>query len=353
MSLFPEEPLDLSASDGFRYFPADINQALDNGRYTILRKLGWGPRSSMWIVQDTTEKRPDYCAVQIFMVGKTREVEEHLLHLLGSKRTWRARLPRYQRVWLTVQRSPRGCGQSRPGSLPVHVVKYVAYQVLEVLVERLHHKKSLIMHSGIKLENIAFWPDTYKNALEIHLKDNPPATTQIADGLPVVRSQPLANYTVDLDYPMSEVVEWDLLVTGFGHTPETLLENPTCGLSTDIWMLGCLVFHLFTGKPLFSSTGTAAERLAEVRDVLHGISTIPDAWAMDGNVRALTNATPSRPSLDQRLKEALSDDEASPALEFLQMCLAFDPTARNSADSLMLDDGTWVEEGGACSCGFH
>ncbi|KAF5320259.1 hypothetical protein D9611_011258 [Ephemerocybe angulata] len=222
---------------------------------------------------------------------------------------------------------------------------------------------------GIKLENIAFWPGTYKNELKRYLKDNPPAPTQIVDGLPVVRSQPLANYWVDVDAPMSDVVNWMLLVTGFGHmqmapytpesgydycsAPETLLENPTCGLATDIWMLGCLVFHLLTGHLLFTSTGTAGERLAEVRDVLRGISTIPDAWANDGTVRALTNAAPSRQSLASRLKKALPDHEVSPALDFLQKCLAIDPTARHSAYNLQLEEGTWVAEGGACSCGFY
>ncbi|KAF6744568.1 kinase-like domain-containing protein [Ephemerocybe angulata] len=388
MSLFPEEPLNLSAFDGFGYFPADINQALDNGRYTILRKLGWGPRSSTWLVQDTTEKRPDYWAVQIFTVAKSREVEERLLPTLQSTAFTRARdeFPNLRTsFWESSVHGEHLClviseyglpfsdllldatNSGRVG-LPVHVVKYTAFQALEVLGD-LHHKKSLIMHSGIKLDNLAFWPDTYKNAVRIHIKDNPPGTTQIVDGLPVVRSQPLANYTVDLDDPMSEVVEWDLVVTGFGHiqlapytpesgydycsAPETLLENPTCGLSTDVWMLGCLVFHLLTGQPLFTSTGTAVERLAEVRDALHGISAIPDAWGGDRHVRALTNATPSRQSLEQRLKEALSEDEAPPALEFLRKCLAIEPTVRNSAYSLQLDKGTWVAEGGACSCGFH
>jgi len=53
MSEFPEEPLNLTSSEGFGYFPSYPGQRLNNGRYEITRKLGYGPRSSVWLALDT------------------------------------------------------------------------------------------------------------------------------------------------------------------------------------------------------------------------------------------------------------------------------------------------------------
>lgn len=53
MSQFPEEPLNAPASEGFGYFPAFPGLKLDQNRYEVVRKLGFGPRSSVWLVTDT------------------------------------------------------------------------------------------------------------------------------------------------------------------------------------------------------------------------------------------------------------------------------------------------------------
>ena len=52
MSQFPEEPLSALASEGFGYFPAYPGLKLDQNRYEVIRKLGYGPRSSVWLVVD-------------------------------------------------------------------------------------------------------------------------------------------------------------------------------------------------------------------------------------------------------------------------------------------------------------
>lgn len=49
MSQFPEEPLNLTSSEGFGYFPSYPGQKLNEGRYEIIRKVGYGPRSSAWL----------------------------------------------------------------------------------------------------------------------------------------------------------------------------------------------------------------------------------------------------------------------------------------------------------------
>ncbi|KAF6757910.1 CMGC/SRPK protein kinase [Ephemerocybe angulata] len=393
MVSFPEEPLNLSAADGYGYFPADINQTLNGGEYTVVRKLGWGPRSSTWLVQakdedgtylDNEDGDYQYCAVQVFTVAQSKEVESKLLPIVQNElsRTdeW-IHFPNYfDDFWeksvhgdhlcfvmgvygLPFSHVVQAAANSGRAGLPVHVVQYASSVILEALAV-LHAEK--VMHAGVELKSIVFSVARGDGDLMKHIASTPPAKTQIIDGLPVVRSQPISNYKVKWDEPMSDVSNWMLHLSGFGYVqvppyapereldygsaPETLLENPTCGLATDIWMLGCLVFQLLTGKQLLTSTGTGAERLGEIRDVLQGI--IPDAWQADGHVQAIPDANGSTRTLEQRLKEVLSEDEASAANAFLRKCLVIDPAGRKSAKDLELRDG-WVKEGSKCSCCYR
>ena len=50
-SRFPEEPLDISAEQGYGYFPAYVGLSLKEDNYKITRKLGFGPRSSVWLIE--------------------------------------------------------------------------------------------------------------------------------------------------------------------------------------------------------------------------------------------------------------------------------------------------------------
>lgn len=51
--LFPEEPLDEPAYIGGGYYAVTPGENLNNGRYTILRKLGWGTAANVWLAIDT------------------------------------------------------------------------------------------------------------------------------------------------------------------------------------------------------------------------------------------------------------------------------------------------------------
>ncbi|KAF6743684.1 kinase-like domain-containing protein [Ephemerocybe angulata] len=373
MASFPEEPLNLSAADGSGYFPADINQTLHDGKYTVVRKLGWGPRSSTWLVKgegDEDETEP-YSAAQIFTVSASKGAETSLLPILQNvldpvdvsfagieDSFWEESVhgkhmcfvnPEYG---LPLSGVLKEAMSNRHAGLPVHSVQFTVVTVLEAL-EELHQEK--VMHSGIKLENLAFWPADVEDELEEHLAESPTCKAEIIDGLPTVRSQPLANYEVRWDDPMRDVTDWLLELVGYGHVqvppyapegehdyssaPETLLGNPTCGLSTDVWMLGCLAFELVTGTKLFTSTGTPSEQLGEIRDVLQ--ETIPDAWQGDPNVQALQAPNTSVESLEERLRRVLKKCEATEMFAFLQKCLVINPGARQSAKDLRDDD--WLK----------
>ena len=157
---FPEEPLDLPPSDGGGYYPVSLYQKLDGGKYEVVRKLGYGPRSSTWLV--FRSNRPAYFAVKIYTVA-------------ASERARTMELPIAQEVdkldpslWLPVfhgsfwERSSAGshlCSVTNPLStsvrhlqlsapkqrLPVHAVQRIVYFAADAL-RGLH--AAGIMHGG-------------------------------------------------------------------------------------------------------------------------------------------------------------------------------------------------------------
>ena len=52
VSGFPEEDLREGGRDNPGYFAARLGQPLREGRYCIIRKLGWGQYSSVWLAKD-------------------------------------------------------------------------------------------------------------------------------------------------------------------------------------------------------------------------------------------------------------------------------------------------------------
>ena len=63
---FPEEPLNLSSKKGRGYYPATLHAKLDGDQYEVIRKLGYGSRSSTWLVLRAHD--PGLFAVKIFTV---------------------------------------------------------------------------------------------------------------------------------------------------------------------------------------------------------------------------------------------------------------------------------------------
>jgi len=75
---FPEEPLLAPAIAGFGFYPAKPGESLSQGRYTILRKLGFGRYSSTWLVSDSQpgEDGSKYQAAKILTVEATKRHQD-------------------------------------------------------------------------------------------------------------------------------------------------------------------------------------------------------------------------------------------------------------------------------------
>jgi hypothetical protein len=52
LSGFPEEDLRVGGKRNVGYFPAWLGQTFLGGKYVVVRKLGWGQYSSVWLARD-------------------------------------------------------------------------------------------------------------------------------------------------------------------------------------------------------------------------------------------------------------------------------------------------------------
>ncbi|PVF94728.1 hypothetical protein CPB86DRAFT_631852 [Serendipita vermifera] len=77
----PEEPLMLSASQDYGFFNLGIGTRLNQGKYDIVRKLGWGNYSSVWLARSTRALPNNrlYSAVKILTTFATIGVAKSLI----------------------------------------------------------------------------------------------------------------------------------------------------------------------------------------------------------------------------------------------------------------------------------
>ncbi|KAF8972224.1 kinase-like domain-containing protein [Flammula alnicola] len=372
---FPEEPLDLSPAKGGGYYPAAIHQKLNGDKYEIVRKLGYGPRSSTWLVLLSYDPKY-YVAVKIFTIAASEQAKDVELPILKSLRSIdRDRsLPVFHgSFWEESRDGSHLCVVMNPLStsvqalqrdaenqrLPVHVVQQIVHTAADAL-EGLHG--ATIMHGAIKAENIFFSTGTdFKVILD---SEHPPTITKIKKYL-AVRSQPLIHGFRWKD-KKKKVVDWSLRLGNFAHgknflpfapiyhddylsAPETLLGQASCSPQTDIWMLGYMTFNLLTGKVPFFSKRNVSKQIATMRAVLE--DEVPEEWLSDSKLKNY-NATDHElvTSIEASLSDVLHKDDAVAAAAFIKSCLRLDPRKRLTAKECSHHE--WLADTTACSCKF-
>lgn len=161
MSRFPEEPLDLPEFEGGGYLPIEIGQMLNGGRYEVVRKLGYGRRSSVWLVRTPVKEPPYYEAVKVYTLSSSAHadsVEHRILQHAG--RYGKLPLPYYSTRFLEkVNNGSHLCvvtgmmsaslldisKEVENGRFPVEAVQRMAYLAVNGLYD-LHG--SGVMHGG-------------------------------------------------------------------------------------------------------------------------------------------------------------------------------------------------------------
>ncbi|EDR03773.1 uncharacterized protein LACBIDRAFT_331197 [Laccaria bicolor S238N-H82] len=243
----------------------------------LVRKLGYGLRSSVWLVWDGE----DHLAVKIYTIAASEHAKTVGLPILKVVHDldMTLNLPAYHGKFLekTTARSHL-CVVSNPMSttvralqhdanydlecLPVHIVQRIVRTVADDL-RGLHSVG--IVHGAIKPENIYFWTLTPTEYLLLIFDSEPaPAIRKIEKYLTVI-SQPLFHRykrtAQQSNYEPEKEGDYSL-------APETLLQTASCSPQTDIWMPGYMAKQLHLSGVLGES-----------------IDSIPPSWLSDAKMK--------------------------------------------------------------------
>ncbi|KAG6911426.1 hypothetical protein DXG01_016523 [Tephrocybe rancida] len=335
MSEFPEEPLDAVVG----YIPAKPDDILNDGRYTILRKLGWGLRSSTWLVADNKDPE-SILAAKIFTIEATEDCsalhEKQFYEGLGKHHS---EVPIHQGSF--EHESPRGTHlvllfihigpsvedlrlrNTSGGYLPVHIVKKVVARVVSILTDV--HEWNMV-HGAVKAKNVLIASVWTADAIRSELEASPTAPVirfvegKLQDPYPIVKSQPL-DHGFQWDSSAEDFVEADIHLVSFGNGKPYSI--PTARImSLMIWNHQCIkqrtieierrtfmmwglthsfrkTFHLLTGTAFLSEDVDRVEDLLTevgnvaatdipsaatfIKNCMKDLSEVPNAYDLLGN----------------------------------------------------------------------
>lgn len=352
MPLFPEEQLDSTLG----YFSAQPGQKLKDGKWTIARKLGWGPRSSTWLVID---KNDQHRALKILTAAATAvsyaKNERHfafkamdaapygvpeLLDTFEEKdEQGRVHFCLLFRLFGPSVEDLRQGNAYDGQNLPVHIVQKVIGDILECLTDL---ATGNIIHGAVTPDNFLFFSvqrgDDVRRAVAKVPADKP-VKIKGSDGVwyPTVKSQPIPNHYTR-ESKADDIAHAEFSLVNFAHArqttattldtakiiqpPEALIENKI-DLKSDIWALGCTTYFLLTGKPLFAESYVASP----IQVAQETLGRIESLLTESGNV---------------------TEEDLASTAKFLRMCLSVE--IANRATALELLEGGWVKSG--CACGW-
>lgn len=272
------------------YHPVKIGEVF-NQRYTVIKKLGWGHFSTVWLAQDATNS--DYVALKIIKSADhyTEAALDEIKLLEKVNSVAHEDQSSDPRVVLLVDHfrveGPHGAHVAmvfellganllrliritNHKGLPLNLVRSIARQTLQGL--DLLHRQAGIIHTDLKPENILLClsPEHVNAMVEKSGGSSSNSAFDLSDALssvglrsPKAPSPARTASVLDLDGESVQVKIADLgnacwvnrhftndIQTRQYRAPEVILGHPY-DTSVDIWSAACIIFELITGDYLF------------------------------------------------------------------------------------------------------
>ena len=255
--ILEEEDEEDEGTEGYRvggYHPVKIGEVY-NGKYTIIKKLGWGHFSTVWLAHDSTitggDKR-EYVALKIVKSAEhytTAALDEikllndvakfdptgakHIVQLIDHFKHKGPNGEHVVMVFEVLGKHLLDLIEKHYKGLSLNVVKSITKQILIALA--FLHEKPQIIHTDLKPENVLLMEPFTVQSGELIKQSGPVNQIKIAD---------LGNACWTYKHFTDDIQ------TRQYRSPEVILR---CGYDAraDIWSLGCIVFELATGDLLF------------------------------------------------------------------------------------------------------
>ncbi|GAD92996.1 protein kinase domain protein [Paecilomyces variotii No. 5] len=361
-----------------RYYPTRIGEIFKD-RYQIVGKLGFGTSSTVWLARDMNYRR--YVTIKIFIKSAylRQQLDDELQMYNRIERGSRyhpgrsavrslfdsfdidgpevkhrclVHPPLWESVLTFLHRNPV---QRLPAPVLAFVLKRL-FLALDYL-----HTECRIIHTDIKADNIMFGiadDSVFSDFMENEL--HAPSPRKELDGRTIYVSQELrmprewgAPVLCDFDSAMLGHVEHlEDIQPNVYRAPEVILEVPWT-YSVDIWDVGCMIWDVFEGGPLFTGLDPKSQTYrsqAHLAEIIKLLGPPPSSLLARGRLShrsfsdegmfhaedMLTDQTP----LEQRETTLEEGEDKVRFLRLMRKMLQWDPERRSSAKELQEDE--WI-----------
>ncbi|KAI1502355.1 serine threonine protein kinase, CMGC group [Biscogniauxia marginata] len=361
------------------YYPVRIGEILRD-RYQVVGKLGFGVSSTVWLARDLSHRR--HVALKLFVQsasigdqlddelsvykrierGSKNHPGRHAVRTLldsfdvdgpdGQHRCL-VHTPLWESVLAFLHRN-------HLKRLPIPVIAFVLKRVFLAL--DFLHTECQIIHTDIKAENIMFEieDDSVFSEFEEQELQNPWPRKKI-DGRTIYISRELTlpkKWGAPVLCDLGSAVPGDRehledVQPSIYRAPEVILEVPWT-YSIDIWNVGCMIWDVFEGGPLFTGhdpefqTYRSRAHLAEMialmgpspQSLLARGNSSHRFFSAEGEYSA--GIPVPEPITLRKIETSLEGRDKQLFLRFMQKLLQWEPEKRSSAKELIEDE--WVRE---------
>ncbi|TFK47447.1 kinase-like protein [Heliocybe sulcata] len=301
--IFPEEPIGISAEDGFGHLELTIGDELgDRGEYKLARKLGYGRYSTVWLARPTRGRTkgdsPYFTAMKVLSQHATGRLGSHsdelrVLQRISNPTTSHKGKDFCTTLWdaFVVDGSHQAlvldlmAGDVKAlrfmyknGVMPLAMTKTIIGQMLVAL--QYLHDECRVVHADLRPENILIanpYPHVkLKQMLALEKPEYSPPMTVFGREVQPIVSKPLLSAPL---FPFFQLAEhqWLFRLGDFGEAqfiddkvtdctmpdglraPEVIMGHPW-DEKIDIWALGCLTHEFLTGRSVLDDSDMPSAR---------------------------------------------------------------------------------------------
>ncbi|ORY71412.1 serine protein kinase [Pseudomassariella vexata] len=345
------------------YHPVHLGDVFKNGQYKILRKLGEGSYSTVWLARDLWTSK--YVAIKILVGSSEATSELQILRYITQNAPTEGSQHITQLVDYFEHCGPNGvhkCLVFEPMGPSVNTmveelpqfkprkwgmkVRYPPQMAKNILKQSLQALKVLheygIAHGGFQPGNIFFERRCTSNSISAPVqrldgKQDKWAPRYLCIAKPLVPSTPCnQGFKIKLadmggaffftDPPKKPV-------TPLGLRPPELILTGEVHRTIDIWSFGCLTFQIVTGQPLICVPWYDSESYQDDDHLLSltaCLGALPDKLYREWKNSSLY-FTP-----EGKLFNYLEEQEAHQVKTLIRWILQYDPAARPSPAEVLL-----------------
>ncbi|GKZ81564.1 hypothetical protein AnigIFM56816_006085 [Aspergillus niger] len=384
------------------YHPLEVGDDLDESRYRLVDKLGYGGYSTIWLARDLRQAR--YVAVKAITAdASTSTPEPGLLCSLGSTppRPGSEILPRLlDEFWIAGPNGRHRCIVTPPARMNLFDAKEastfglfrlnVARSIIAQLIRGVAFLHSQdIVHGDLHLGNILVqFPkviDSFPTP-ELYERFGEPYSEAVVrlDGKPLSNGVPARVFMPGWYGVRSDEIvfgEEKIIISDFGESfnphetdrfssktlpllqpPEARFSDEPLSFASDIWTLACTVWEIFGQRPLFEAFFATPDRVTA--EQVETLGVLPPEWWSKWSSRwewfneegVLDLKKKSRGhdgvrmSWDQRFEYCIQEPRAEAGLEtvaeserrafkeMLLSMLAFRPNERATAQQILCSE---------------